>query len=78
MGSPTSTGGGGCHFGNTDCLEKSGLELSDKLTTVGTNVNIPVRYALMVTTEFADIYSYPQVSADKRIATVFRFGFFHA
>ena len=72
MGSPTSTGGGGCHFGNTDGFEGSGLELSDKLTTVGTDVNIPVRYALMVTTEFADIYSYPQVSADKKIATVYR------
>lgn len=63
---------GDFYFGNTDGLKKSGLELSDKLTTVGTNVNIPVRYALMVTTEFADIYSYPQVSADKRIATVYR------
>lgn len=63
---------GDFYFGNTDGFERVRAALSDKLTMVGTDVNIPVRYAMMVTTEFADIYSYPQVSAEKKITTVYR------
>ena len=63
---------GDFYFGSTQGFTGSGTTLADELTTVGTSVYVPVRYAMMVITDFADVYTTPKVSAETKITSIFK------
>lgn len=48
------------------------MALSYQKTSSGTSVYIPVRYAMMVITDFADVYTTPKVSAETKITSIFK------
>lgn len=61
---------GDFYFGTTQGFTGSGTMLADKLTAAGRGVYIPVRYAMMVITNSAAIYTTTKASADAKVASL--------